>query len=195
MPTGKDLLLKLANEVNLLKQRVAALEAAKDPDAWLSEDIAVPDDETDQRVIEARARLAKDAPDQFVDHQADESALTSVETDGAIEVQLPEPTDEDMDVRYEFAKNVLQLNEVWPDTGSCEAYSRGGPMWLYLQEAGRDYILQCPVDWRVAMVTDVARFSEQDAQELGRDILKDANAGDAQGAFDRLYGRGHVSLD
>jgi hypothetical protein len=104
-------------------------------------------------------------------------------------VILPEVTDETRTQRFELAIAMQldeQLNPV-QDGSLNEAYSKGGPMWLYLGgQEGRDYILSLPERMKRDMVADVCKHhTQREAEEFARDILK-ASTTEQQGAQSKI---------
>lgn len=77
--------------------------------------------------------------------------------------------------RYDFAKNVLQLDMALgphpqPDGDWAADYTKQGPLPLYI--INRDLIIQYPDGVKAAMVADVNNYSSKIAGEMGADLLK-----------------------
>lgn len=128
-------------------------------------------------VIAARRRLAQDSG-RAREPEPPSALRVEQGEDGATVEYLP-PARARQENRAVFAATRLQLHKAFPEMGreAVAAYMQGGPMWLYLSEAGRDYILSLPVEMRQEMVRDVEQDSSRDAAELARDILKDEDVG------------------
>lgn len=72
-----------------------------------------------------------------------------------------------------------------------DAYVKGGPRWLYY--TNREAVMAMPVNMRQALVADVLLDSAEEADEIGRDILKfsfdeGSREGEALDALRREYG-------
>lgn len=93
--------------------------------------------------------------------------------ESSTEVELPPVTPERMERRRQFERQSLKLGEyLGIDEDWTEAYAHGGPMWLYL--GNRDLVMSLPDHVRRALVEDAIEDSTQDAEEMARDILKQA---------------------
>lgn len=101
------------------------------------------------------------------------------------EVVVPATSAEKMEQRRHFEEHTLKLAEYFPDedgTDWNEAYAKGGPRWLYY--GNRELVMSYPDQVRAAMVEDVLEDSPQEAEEIGRDLLK----------FSGETGPGHVAM-
>lgn len=145
--TPREVLAQLVADVAALTDRVAALENA-DPDGW--------DDPFDAALPESETRAAEVADDGSV--QGEPPNAEQIAQRGAL---LPRLGFENLPKEHG-----LTVQE------AADAYLKGGPMWLHWFD--RDFVLTLPQDVRGALVDDVlAGGYQQDAIELGRDILKD----------------------
>lgn len=128
----------------------------------------------DRAALEAALRLAQDSGAPPVD-LVSEGTIVAADEDGLVD--LPVPSDAVQDERYDWAlENHIgtRFDTGLSDEDFALAFSKGGPMWLYL--GNRDAVMQMPVDWRRAFVEDIAQQSQRQAHEVGRDILKDETA-------------------
>lgn len=99
------------------------------------------------------------------------------DADGNTEVELPPVTDEMKDKRRKFARNIGLEDD------NIEYYAKGGPLWLYLGD--REFVMGLPVEWRRDMVQDVMETGlTKDAEEMGRDVLKDEGPGNVERAYE-----------
>lgn len=112
---------------------------------------------------------------------ADEpTGLLTVEEDenGDVTVVLAGVSDEKYASRRSFAENELQLHAHVDTEGDIiHAYGVGGPLWLYT--GNRELVMSFPYETRQKMVMDVLEDDPDMAGEMGRDILKDPEAGGA----------------
>lgn len=94
-------------------------------------------------------------------------------TDDSADIEIPPPNEERLEQRRIFEQQQLRLGEhLGTSEDWTEAYAKGGPMWLYL--GNRDLVMSYPESIRAAMVEDVIATSPLDAEEMGRDVLKQA---------------------
>lgn len=133
-------------------------------------------DPEDILALTARLRLLQDDGQPHSTRKPD-GQRAAIQVDGKKgRVELPEVPPAVKKTRYAWAmKNKLHEfltgSPLEKDpSAAAEAYSIGGPMWLYL--GNRNAIMQMPAKWRVEMVRDVQEISPADAHELARDILK-----------------------
>ncbi len=97
------------------------------------------------------------------------------------QVTVPKATPEQREQRVALAKALKLDQSGWwtrqeltlDPADALRGYELGGPLWLHAYD--RDFVLQCGLGVRKAMVEDVALTSPDDAFELGRDILMDRN--------------------
>lgn len=130
-------------------------------------------DPGDARALEARLRLLQD-DGQSLDIEAPLGlAAVSEQIGDQIVTTLPTPDLERQDARVRFAiDNQLWEFSVLDNIEFRDAFAKGGPLWLY--HTGRDEVMAMPLEWRRWMVEEIALDSPRTAQEVGRDILKDA---------------------
>ncbi len=151
---------------------------AHDSEQEIRERLADEADPEERRALEARLRLLTD--DGVVAQPVVPEGRRVITTGDAkqITVDIPKPSADRARSRYEWA-TATQLGGMLTPSLSTEeaadAYAKGGPMWLYLYD--RDAVMSLPVEWRRAFVEDVERDSPAQAQEMGRDILKDRGTG------------------
>lgn len=166
---AKGLLALPDDRVEIIEKQLAA---ATDPD--------------DVRALSAALRLAKDAAGQVAYDMKGGSmqaavpegkrvAITSMSGTGEVEVVPPTPERER--ARREWAMTT-GLHDFIPlaEHEARDAFAKGGPMWLIL--GNRDAVMQMPYEARVWLVNDIAIDSEAEAQEVGRDILKQSDSVD-----------------
>lgn len=124
--------------------------------------------------LQARLRLLTDTGE--TPFAVAEGHRVTADEDGLVD--LPPVDAVRREARFAWAKTVRLGDMLDPPMDIIEtatAYSKGGPLWLYLP--AREVIMQMPEEWRRMMVEDVERDSPAQAQEMGRDILKDFEAG------------------
>lgn len=144
---------------------------------FLEGQLATATDPEDVRALEAKLRLAKD-DGKALDLSVSAGARADITSDGTTgEVVVPPVSEERKDARAMWAYGI-KLWEYIPmeATAACEAFAKGGPMWLYL--ANRDAVMQMPYDARQWLVADIELDSPAEAQEVGRDILKSTQSVD-----------------
>lgn len=154
-------------EVNDQLRIVAAIDAAQ-------HNLQESTDPEEIRALEATIRLLKDELREIkaVDDSEGEQqrARKTTGEDGRVMYDLPVASEEDQAVRRQFAEKCLKLqDEFGPEI--VESYVKGGPLVLYYTD--RDFVMRMPEQYRKAMVADVEKFSPNEAQEMGRDVLKD----------------------
>ncbi len=130
----------------------------------------------ESKALRAEILLLEDAlrppePDPHVD--TTDRAKIELEGETAI-VELPKVTPEKEDARRQFANDALGLATEFGDE-ALEAYAKAGPLWLYY--GNRDFVMGLSSDYKQIMVNDVEEQSPTEAQEMGRDILKDMDPG------------------
>ncbi len=140
------------------------LNEATDPEARLA--------------LEARLRLLNDkgASIPAVKRGVEVRSLAS---DTTILVDIPPASFEKRAERLAFAcdhylHRFLSTKTLTEDE-FAGAYSKGGPMWLYLGD--REAIMAMPISYRHTMIADIEEDSPIQAQEVARDILKDGEPG------------------
>jgi hypothetical protein len=154
-----------------------ALDEATDPD--------------DRRALEASLRLLKDT-DANIRREAvpegtrvkdDQATMAGSVTQSIVvgggTVELPVVSPERQDVRRQWAAD-RKLAEFIPldPADAADQYAKGGPMWLYL--GNRDAVMQMPFNYRQELVAELMLDSPAEAQEVGRDILKQADSVDRE---------------
>ena len=152
--------------------------------------LAAETDPDERRALEARLRLLKEeggvvdgVPEgrRVVEAEFTPGNLrpTQAISVGANTVDLPVPTEEQRLARLYWAlKRKLWDFIPLEQEQACEAFAKGGPMWLYL--GNRDAVMAMPVEWRRELVEMVAEDSIAQSQELGADILKIADSPDRE---------------
>lgn len=164
----QDALVALAQAVDNVYAAVSRLKEEQEQpwDNWGTTDwpdgAPIPEGEVEPtRVDGERARLETDA-------------------DGNVVVDLPPVTEEKRQERREFAERIGLEGEL------VEAYAKAGPLWLYY--GNRQHVMGLPEEWRREMVVDVMEQSPAEAQEMGRDVLKDASPGNGPQSFEEAVG-------
>lgn len=137
---------------------------------FIEAQLATTQDGDERRALEAKLRLLKD------DGGAPEVAppgrpTQSIQVDDTTTVALPVPSYTQLVDRRQWAAS-RKLHEFLPlsEVEAEDAFTKGGPMWLYLYD--RDAVLSLPVEWRRELVEMIAEDSIPESQEVGRDILK-----------------------
>lgn len=105
-----------------------------------------------------------------------ERAKIEVDADGNTVVDLPKVSADKQARRREFAADVLELDVHFPDLGLVEAYAKGGPLLLYYSQ--REFVTGLPIEVQYAMVEDVLEESPGEAEEMGRDLFRNAKGVD-----------------
>lgn len=156
MPTTpREVLAQLVVDVAALTARVAKLEAA-DTDGW------------DEPFETEALPIGSAAPPPLAQRAMETAA------DGIIDFGSP---NEAQRIQRADLVDRLELENLPKEHGQSKteanaAYLSGGPLWLYLLD--RDFVMTLSQELRAALVDDlIAGGFEQDATELGRDILKD----------------------
>jgi hypothetical protein len=145
-------------------------------------------DPDEHQALQAKLRLLRDqAGEKVYENDAagggtiepvPEGERPSIASDGSNgTVELTAASPERQAARAEWAVS-RQLWDFIPlnEKQACDAYMKGGPMWLYL--GNRDAIMAMPFAYREELVTELAKDSVVDAQEVGRDILKSTESAD-----------------
>lgn len=110
-----------------------------------------------------------------------ESKGVRVELKGdTAEVVIPPPSEERMAARRMLEQQRLKLAEAHPEIFGpehdwTEMYAKGGPLWLYNLIGGREIVMEYDVEVRRAMVQDVEQDDVAEANNMGRDLLKQAS--------------------
>lgn len=136
------------------------------------------EDDAESKALRARIYLLEDEikpPAEHIDLEQSRS-VQSVQN-GDVTVDLPMVSLDEEDEREKFARFVLKLPEYYGDSGEeyVKSYRKGGPLLLYYSH--RDMVMSQPTDVKQAMIADVERLSPNEAAEMGRDLLKDMEAG------------------
>lgn len=150
----------------------------QDVSAWIGRNYGrVPSDDDEGRALIAMVRADLERAGKGEVAQAD-----FIMHDGVIESAIdfsPKAVgeltaDQYHDKRYQFAKDVLQLEVALgphPEGGDWyEDYAKQGPLPLYI--INRDLIIQYPDGVKAAMVADVQNYSPKIAYEMGADLGK-----------------------
>ena len=136
----------------------------------------------DRVALESEQRLLKEQLKPPVVHDEGVGTRAKVaERDGETVVELPPVSDLKRKGREQFAADTLQFDVALgtDDEQTAElirAYGKGGPLWLYY--GNRDMVMGLNEDAKRIMVADVLEDSPQEANEMGRDILKDMDPGE-----------------
>jgi hypothetical protein len=109
-----------------------------------------------------------------------DAPVVKVDDAGNVVVDLPPVSEEKAAARKAFAEKALDfataLGTDEATTASLvDAYVKGGPLWLYY--GNRDFVVALPDHIKAAMIQDVSEQSGREAQQMGRDILKDPSTG------------------
>lgn len=165
-------------------KRLAALEAGRSaPDEWTAEiDVDLSDDDDltpgERAQVESARRRLKEDDGQPIESELEPTQVKiTTGIDGA-EAWFPTATDEQIEQRTLMVDQVgleelEKLGLVYEE--AKQAWITGGPLWLHAYD--RDHVLSLPPPVKQAMVLDAMLSSNRDAQELGRDILKDESPG------------------
>jgi hypothetical protein len=145
-------------------------------------------DPDEHQALQAKLRLLRDqAGEKVYENDAagggtiesvPEGERPSIASDGSNgTVELAAVSEERMNARARWAMD-RKLEDFIPldRSEAATAYANGGPMWLYL--GNRDAIMAMPFAYREELVTELAKDSVVDAQEVGRDILKSSESAD-----------------
>lgn len=116
--------------------------------------------------IEAALRLANDENRAMEPENTVGRTERVVAPNGDVIVDLPVASDEVRASRLKLAEKI-GLGETWVDS-----FVTGGPLVLYYSD--RDFVMGLPDDIRQRFVADVEQFNAHEAQEMARDILKNA---------------------
>lgn len=161
----REAVLAIARIVDELERHVNNLEkAGGDWGAWdLDVDLTSPVAATraDQPRTNYGALMEATAP-------TPEAANTEVELD------VPTPSLTKLITRARLETQAIRIGDYLNDHSEDwnEAYARGGPVWLYT--LNRELVMSLPEDARIAMIQDVEEDNPALAQEMGRDMLKQA---------------------
>jgi hypothetical protein len=102
--------------------------------------------------------------------QTQAQATVTEDEDGNVTVDIKPPSAEKKIERFEFAKQKLKLHECYDEENILEAYSKGGPLWLYTSD--RDFVVKLPEELKRAMIEDLEELSPDEAALMARDLLK-----------------------
>lgn len=91
-----------------------------------------------------------------------------------VELDVPTPSLTKLITRARLETQAIRIGDYLNDHSEDwnEAYARGGPVWLYT--LNRELVMSLPEDARIAMIQDVEEDNPALAQEMGRDMLKQA---------------------
>lgn len=169
----REAMLNLAAGLDILVERMDALEINNNWDSWSEAPITADDIAAiDARRDAEHARRLKEVFTRPLSEQAF-TAPVITETDDTTTVEIPPPSPERMAQRRLLESQQLHLAD---SLGTAEdwneVYAKGGPAWLY--HGNRELVMTLPMSTRQALVEDLAEDSPQQAHEMGRDILKEA---------------------
>lgn len=120
--------------------------------------------------------------DSWGEDNAPTTTVQAINVDGnSVDVQLLVADETVQQERREWAEEHLDL----PDD-VLDAFAKCGAQYLYLYDP--EFVRSMPDDWKVWMVADVQRYSEPEALEMSRDILKDTGTGFKPDAVARQVG-------
>lgn len=160
---------------------VEAVKAAKNPQGAL---LAIAQAIDDLRADIAKQRLEVDDgwgdwDSTTIEDDIDVPArvLEIEEDEGETTIHLKPVDEAKRERRRQFAINVLQLADNLPELGpgGPEVYAIGGPLWLY--HGNRDLFMSYPDATRKMMCDDILEDDPTTADEVARDVLKDADPG------------------
>ena len=107
------------------------------------------------------------------DRTPDPSLKLTTNEDGEQVIDLPPPTDAELEDRRAFAKDILNLDVAWkdlPGNDAIEAYAVGGPLWLY--HADRELMMNFSPDAKAKMINEIEQTHPREAGDIARDINK-----------------------
>jgi hypothetical protein len=167
-----------ANRADLVEH---AIQATRDQ-------LASETDPETRAALEALLRLLTD-DGAAVEQPSQGARVQSIDAGNEIVVDIPPPDAKRAAQRRKFVEAAGLYDFVTQPVLTKEefnaAYVKGGPMWLYLGD--RDAVMAMPEQMRYLLVADIEQDSPVQAQEVARDILKDAAAGSADATLGRLY--------
>lgn len=209
--TPRDAIIILADAIQALREDIQNIERADPWESWgepepASEQAAIEQahEAAELRAILERGGLTTEeeqaisAQLRLIEEQGGVAAPVVAEgrrervtvTDDAVVVELPTPSPERQEDRRRLAVGLgfHQFIDL-PEAETVRAFTLGGPLWLYHYD--RDAVMNMPIEWRMALVDDIAIDSPATAQEVGRDILKYTQAdGTRDAAYEAHLNRG-----
>lgn len=130
----------------------------------------IPDPTSDSPVAATRA----DQPRTNYGALMEATAPTPEAANTEVELDVPTPSLTKLIARARLETQAIRIGDYLNDHSEDwnEAYARGGPVWLYT--LNRELVMSLPEDARIAMIQDVEEDNPALAQEMGRDMLKQA---------------------
>jgi hypothetical protein len=197
----QEALLVIARALDVITTKLDKIDTSPKDDSW-GEWTPPDEDNFDEsrkadRIAQLRAKLEVEKDPEEIQAIASELKLLSdkgkvhgetdnlpkgdrvqiVEEDGALNVIIPPPNEEQLEKRELFADEVLAVHYGWEEE-HLDAFKRGGPLLLYYNE--REMVRTLPPLWIRQFIEDVEVNSPEEAHEMARDLLKDVEADNMQ---------------
>lgn len=168
----REALLQLAAGLDVLLERVEALEGSSGWDSWGGDGSSFMTESWQETNVAGFTTPHTGPPPEV----PKPPAVVVNTQDDLTEIMFREVSDERKARRRMFADQALHLNDalrdVDPNEDWIEVYVKGGPLWLY--HGNRELLMTYPDSTRAMMVQDVLEDSPALAHEMSIDVLKQA---------------------